>query len=355
MPHEPDVLNVQLSAPGQLLAALPSVLGFIPERSIILVAFDEPGDVVGATMRYDLKLNEDGAPTAELAATLDHLGAICVRDDIEKVIGVIVDDRYDLGGPQYRRVFAMADRCLGEVGGVATGFTSSIIENGAAWQVSWAADPVRRGACGAIDDPATSPVAVAHAVAGGRILQRRSEMVEMLSDRPHCDDLDCTISDCPPPLRPLDYEIDEECAWLLDVIEDYGLPLADCDLVDRAQNSLRHKVIRDVMFAVSATAMQSSAEHVWQQLTRQLRGEGRAAAATLLGHLNYLRGDGAMAGICLDVALEADPDYTMAQLLDQSLRAGMRPEGMADIAAQSAAYARDLGVILPPVLRRTAC
>lgn len=332
---------------------MPSVLGFIPERSIILVAFDEPGDVVGATMRYDLRLNDDGSPSPELVATLDHLGAICLRDDIDKVIAVIVDDRYDLDGPQYRQVFAIADRAMRETGGVTTGFVAATIESGATWRVAWATDPLRRGAQGEIDDPATSPVAVAHAVAGGRILQRRSEMAQMLSDRPHCDDPECNNDGCPP-WRPVDGELDEECDWLLGLIEDYGLPLADCDVVDRAQNSIRHKGIRDVMFAVAATAMQPAAEHVWQQLTRQLRGEGRAAAATLLAHLNYLRGDGAMAGTCLEVALAADPDYSMAQLLDQALRAGIRPDMMDDIAAQGSAMAWDNGVVLPPVMRRRA-
>ncbi|WP_018179850.1 DUF4192 domain-containing protein [Jongsikchunia kroppenstedtii] len=353
MPDESDFIHVRISAPGALLAAVPSVLGFIPERSIILIAFDEPGDVVGATMRYDLRLNDDGAPSPELIATLDHLGAICLRDDIDKVIAVIVDDRYDIDAPQYRRVFSIADRAMRETGGVVTGFVAGTIESGAKWYVAWATDPLRRGARGDIDDPVTSPVAVAHAVAGGRILQRRSDMAQMLSDRPHCDDPECAADGCPP-WRPLDGEVGEECDWLLETIEDYGLPLADCEAVDRAQNAIRHKGVRDIMFAVAATAMQSAAEHVWQQLARQLRGEGRAAAATLLAHLNYLRGDGAMAGTCLEVALDADPDYSMAQLLDQALRAGIRPDMMDDIAAQGSAMAWDYGVVLPPVMRRRA-
>lgn len=57
-----------------------------------------------------------------------------------------------------------------------------------------------------------------------------------------------------------------------------------------------------------------------------------APAATLLGLLRWQAGDGTRAAIALDRALADDPDYTLAQLIDGCLRAGITPtswrEGM---------------------------
>lgn len=48
-------------------------------------------------------------------------------------------------------------------------------------------------------------------------------------------------------------------------------------------------------------------------------------ALTLLAVLAWWEGDGARAGILVDRALDADPEYRLALLVDQALRAGMPP------------------------------
>ena len=47
--HRPDF---ELNRPGTLIAALPAVLGFVPEKSLVLVSVDR-GEL-GAVMRVDL-------------------------------------------------------------------------------------------------------------------------------------------------------------------------------------------------------------------------------------------------------------------------------------------------------------
>jgi hypothetical protein len=51
-----------------------------------------------------------------------------------------------------------------------------------------------------------------------------------------------------------------------------------------------------------------------------------AAPATLLAVCAWLRGDGAMASVALERALDSDEDYRLAQLLRSALAACMRPE-----------------------------
>ena len=58
-----------LTRPGALIAALPAVLGFVPEQSMVLVTLE--GGRLGAVMRADLSadLADNIGRLAEIAAT----------------------------------------------------------------------------------------------------------------------------------------------------------------------------------------------------------------------------------------------------------------------------------------------
>jgi len=62
----------------------------------------------------------------------------------------------------------------------------------------------------------------------------------------------------------------------------------------------------------------------------------------------YSRGDGPLAGISLDVALQANPGHRMAGMLDTALQSGMRPEQIRELAGTGYRLAEKLGVRLPP-------
>jgi hypothetical protein len=52
---------------------------------------------------------------------------------------------------------------------------------------------------------------------------------------------------------------------------------------------------------------------------------GDAAALTVLAWVCYLRGEGALAGIAIDRARTADPEYSLAELLHQILCSAVDP------------------------------
>ncbi|MEU5934522.1 DUF4192 domain-containing protein [Micromonospora sp. NPDC047187] len=64
---------------------------------------------------------------------------------------------------------------------------------------------------------------------------------------------------------------------------------------------------------------------LWTDVTRRATPGLSAAPACLLAITAYLDGDGAMARIGVDRALDADPDYRLAHLLAQALQAGVPP------------------------------
>ncbi|GAB2845790.1 hypothetical protein GCM10022221_51410 [Actinocorallia aurea] len=63
----------------------------------------------------------------------------------------------------------------------------------------------------------------------------------------------------------------------------------------------------------------------WQYVLRRTARTYRPAPACLLAYCAFLSGDGALANVALDVAEEADPAYSLADLLRQTLEAGVHP------------------------------
>jgi hypothetical protein len=62
-----------------------------------------------------------------------------------------------------------------------------------------------------------------------------------------------------------------------------------------------------------------------------------AAPATLLAVSAWLRGDGAMARIALDRALDSQPDYALAGLLSRGLDSGLNPRDLRGMVAATQA------------------
>ncbi|MFH5206744.1 DUF4192 domain-containing protein [Antrihabitans sp. NCIMB 15449] len=115
--HDPLAMwpEVRISDPGDLLAAVPALLGFPPQRSLVLVCVGGPaGTTIGPVVRVDLvlpgeKRGDDIEPfvwgrfdslTAPVLASIDHLGELCARERVHHAIALIVDDRIEsLIGP----------------------------------------------------------------------------------------------------------------------------------------------------------------------------------------------------------------------------------------------------------------
>jgi hypothetical protein len=66
-------------------------------------------------------------------------------------------------------------------------------------------------------------------------------------------------------------------------------------------------------------------EAVLEEVVARGRSGAQAPALTLLALLSWWRGDGARARLLLDSALDADPEYHLAELLDDALLAAIPP------------------------------
>ncbi len=72
-----------------------------------------------------------------------------------------------------------------------------------------------------------------------------------------------------------------------------------------------------------------AAENLWITLVRKAPAPELAEVATLLAVSTYVRGEGALAHIAIERALDADPAHTLADLIRHTLDSGIPPSEFA--------------------------
>jgi len=323
------------------MAALPAVLGFVPEKSLVLVTAAH-GEM-GAVMRADL---DD-----ELGDSLSHLAELAAASRAEIAIAVIVD-----------REGASCRMCADEYRDLARDLAVEL----ARWDVELSAAHVvdevaaggrwycadRCGNSGVVEDPSASPIAAAAVLDGRRLYARRAELVAVVApaDPEHSAALAQVIekSGALDPDRP-DSQARSDIEHALACAEQIGNggPLAD-DQMARLALALTDPRVRDTLYALAVGDHAGPAESLWADLARRLPEPWRVEALVLLAFSAYARGDGPLAGISLDAALRCTPLHKMAGMLDTALQSGMRPEKIRDLARTGYRLAEQLGVRLPP-------
>jgi hypothetical protein len=343
--HESDY---RFTRPGALIAALPAVLGFVPEKSLVLVSL-EAGEM-GAVMRLDL--------SKAIGGELTHLAEVAAASGADTVVAVIVDAE---GAPcpmcnqDYRDMCDQLTTALAahDMDIYATHVVDRI-EAGGRWHCVDGC-----GAFGAVEDPMASPLAAAAVLEGRRLYPRRSDLqaVVAIADASRAASLVPAISEHAA-AREADWRADPggcgrrdvEAAMALSARVNDGAELDDGQLAMLAC-ALTDVDVRDTLYALAVGADAGNAEALWALLSRTLPEPWRIEALVLLAFSAYARGDGPLAGLSLEAALRSDPEHRMASMLDTALQSGLRPEQIRELAATGYRLAKRLGVRLPP--RRT--
>ncbi|GED98148.1 DUF4192 domain-containing protein [Gordonia crocea] len=346
-----------------LLTAIPGLLGFLPEQSLVVIAFDADSSIA-VTARHDLLLDRAGDPTSDMHATIATIGQVCERDGVMGVVVAIVDDRYPEFSPVYRRVCAQVDTVLREAGvpdGVCAGFAVSRFAAGEPWHALWwdlggpgprgahRCDPAEAGfGWGVLDDPQASPVALERSLRTGRVvLASRAEIADSLTPVAHCTDAGCDGKRRSPRRATTPTAEAKLLRKALRLLTGPAAPEMTCATVSLLGRAVTTLGVRDALLALAGGEHRFTAEAAWRELARRSRGKVRASAATMLAHLYYLGGEGAYAGVALDVALTECPDWRLAGLLNSALVGGVHPSMLWEILGESYAAAAGLGVDLP--------
>ena len=287
--------RVRLHSPGELIAALPGLLGFHPHRSLVLICFDTPGRV-GLVARVDLP--EPGDPAAATEA-VERLVVVCANRCTPAVVLVVVDD------PAGGRARSPADRAaprrtlvrrlrsaLEEVGTeVLAAHHVGRVEAGQPW------GSYRSGAHGRLPDPGASQVSAAEVLHGRVIHGSRPDMARLLDRDPaHSPrDTDDALE------RAAGRSAGQPASTLLRTVAALltrSAPGFGLDELAAAGVALGELRVRDAAFAFAATEYADRAQQLWTALVRSMPAGYRAQPAVLLAHSLYCRGEGPPARGC---------------------------------------------------------
>ncbi|CAN5526657.1 DUF4192 domain-containing protein [soil metagenome] len=338
--HHPDF---DLTRPGALIAALPAMLGFTPENSLILVTVAR-GEI-GAVLRADL--------SSELIDGLDSLVNVAAAAYPDAALAIIVDPEGALCPmcvDEHRRLCStLADELGAHDILLRSAHIVDRVSAGGRWHCVDGC-----GSRGIVDDPESSPVALAAVLDGRRLYGRRADLLAVISvdDQQRCRRLAEAI-------EALQQGGGDSGDRTRGVVEDglaaverivAGAALSDAEIAVLA-HGLSDVQARDTLYALAVGERADAAETLWAALSRCLPEPWRVEVLVQLAFCAYVRGDGPLAGLSLEQALCIDPGHRMAGLLDDALQRGLRPEDIRKLAQTGYRLARELGVELPA--RRT--
>jgi hypothetical protein len=322
---------VDLTDPAQLLAALPYLLGFRPGASVVLLGHLAPaGRRIGLLMRADLPRGDERVRQAQALAP-----RFTVAAHIGVTLAIIGGERRPGAPPPHAGFIDELADAFAECGiPVMHAVWAADIATGAAWACYRDED-----CAGVLPDPRSTVTAAAATESGTVVFGSREEVLALLAPRSpeavarRSEELS-RLSGPPWPEATRVADAAAEVREAFDRQRRGEGPPTDAEAV-RLACALTFSEIRDVCLTMAVPPRAPAAreaERLWLTLVRELPAPERAEAAALLGYTAFMRGDGTLAGMALDNALEAAPDHLLANLLSQVLDHGTPPEVLLGLA-----------------------
>lgn len=315
-------MRLVVKSPDELFAALPHLLGFRPEESLVLLPMGEglpaarvdlpltAADRMAVAQSLTGPFVRHAAPGASVAiAVVSHdrgAAASASRDVARQLLTVGVDTSLRLwsDGRQWADLDCDATGLLTQA--TAQRIASATVYAGRA-------------------QPAPSRHALAASLVGDR-----SPVARLLTSTP-------TPSD--------PRSIERACIWSVERVERFHGDGNRLDVADatRLLVALGDIGIRDTIWGDMTRENAQSHVALWTDLTRRAPDEVRAAPAALLGFASWLHGDGARAWCALD-QVPVDQHYRLAAIVAATLENGVHPRewsGLGPVPAHGFASAFD--------------
>jgi Domain of unknown function (DUF4192) len=327
-------LIVRVSSPRTLLAVIPHLLGFMPQASMVVIGMSPPRDRVRVTLRYDLPDPPDAALAAEIAT---HAADVIGSQRLTAAVAV--------GYGAELLVTPLADALLDATRQAGIDLQDILrVQDGRYWSYR-----CREEACcpaeGTPFDPAADPAGSALATARGG--------TEVLADRAAVSARVAPVSgtaerSMAKATRRAERHVKQMLAKVTKssrlgaarhMIASEGLAAVSAMIAAYRSGgrftsdyqvawltvALRDLRVRDDAWARMDPDHREAHLRMWLDVTRRAQPKHVAAPAALLAFVAWQSGDGALANVALDRALDDDPSYSMAQLLRQVIYAGAPP------------------------------
>lgn len=332
----PTVLRAK--SPGDLLVAIPYLLGFHPADSLVVLGMSGPRQRVQMQLRLDL-------PDARKPEFVRLLLGLFARERLPAAV-LVVYAATDWAAPGPLPEQALAGRLTDALSGQGVDVVDVLACHAGRWRSYRCEHPLCCPPGGTALPPVTdSPLAATAVYAGLVARPDRSALVASLD--PVGDDDRAAVA--------------AELARLA-AAETAGGPgrprgsrqrrrqvHALADLARRAEDGewlpapeaaqalrrLADTAVRDACWQWGPERIGDRGLALFTQLARRAELAADATAMVLAGWAAWWQGDSTLAGIALDRALDAQPDHRLARLLDEVLTAMLKPPAAGETADEA--------------------
>lgn len=331
------VTPITITGPDGLLAIVPTMLGFHPKSSLVLICLSGCRRRVGPVARVDLPAGHDRAMAA-------HLAGHAVRHADEVAIVVYQEGRRR--PPLLGDVLSALARSGIEV------MDAIVVRAGRAFPALGAGGPQRKVsglALPSADDPQMRLLAAASVMSGRTVLPDREALRQSIA-APTGERLRdaerwitaATCGDVPPPrltgnsitsAGPGGHIDDGEHGLTeLALAQTAAAGGVAVDVAAALAVAMTDVLVRDSVLALAVTEL----ERPWLPMLISCASWTPPALApplcAVLAVVAYRHGDGALAQVAIDRCLTAAPQYPLAHLMIAIISAGVRPETLDSLA-----------------------
>lgn len=306
--------TLRIKNPVDLLASVPLLLGFHPEESAVLLT------VGGATDPFFARVDLPSTP-GDVAAVVEDLCDVAGRHGLRSVALVLLTD--DAGAAR-----VVHDAFVEGLATRAVDVQLALRADGRRWfpLSGLRGDPDQ----GQEYDLATHPFTLQAMVEGRVVHESRAALGDSLlpTDPDEVERVGAAVdASSTRMLEAARTQLVAEGRWVQERVRRHlldGAPLDTAD-VGRLLTVLVSTEVRDVAWAEMTRDDARRHVELWRDVVRRAPREVLAAPAALLAFAAWLAGDGALAWCALDRVKEADPDYTMAGLVEKALVCAVPP------------------------------
>jgi len=327
---------VRADDPAEIVSGLPALFGFTPRESLVVLSLS------GERGRSEFQIRNDLAPAEQVTEVGEHLALMLMRNDVSRVLIVGCSSDAELCGLNVRAFCAVLQRAGIEL-------HSALRCDGERWWSYTCHEPCCP-ASGTPYDPRSSRL-LAEAVAQGiamvpdrsdlalrfaPVSGSRAVVMATATDRALGDiaaRLDRTTADRGSGVsRPL---VEHGVALVRQRLDRglRGVPVSDEDAAILS-TWCWFVPVRDLAWAQVTRDNAAAHLEVWSQVARKVVPPWEPAVLSLTAFCAWLSGNGALAWSALDRVEQADPDYSMAELIRETLVHALPPDTWIPVPAE---------------------
>ncbi len=311
-----DVTPIRISGPTGLLAVVPTMLGFHPSNSLVLMCLSGDRRRVGPVARVDLPRGHDRAMATQLAGHAQRYA----------------DEVVVISYQSSRRRPPMLDDLLSELARARVDVMDAIVVRGGRARPALSAAMERAHPGVPVpdqNDPQVRELAAAGAQAGRSVLTHREQMRRSLAG-PQGERLKLANQGIDVAAGRVSDGLDAVLEQALAEVDDTGN--VRMEIATALAVLLTDSAVRDAAMVRGVVELDRPWLPMLIACASWTPDPLAAPLCSVLAMVAYRHGDGALAQIAVDRCLKAEPEHPLAHLMIAIMSAGLHPDELERIA-----------------------